>query len=69
MIGDRAERGFLNEAADNIQAITGGSRGEARALARGDQAALDKLTRGKLRRVEKVSGGRRACLHQFQSAR
>ena len=58
-----------NEAADDIQAITGGSRGEARALARGDQAALDKLTRGKLRRVEKISGERRARLHQLELTR
>jgi hypothetical protein len=58
-----------NEAADDIQKITGGSRGEARALARGDQAALDKLTRGVLRRVEKVSGERRARLHQLELTR
>jgi len=28
MIGNRAKRGFLNEATDDIQAVTGGSRGE-----------------------------------------
>ena len=54
MIGNRAKRGFLNEATDDIQAVTGGSRTQARALARGDQAALDELTTGKRRRVGSV---------------
>ena len=54
MIGNRAKRGFLNEATDDIQAVTGGSRGEARDLARGNKAALDELTAGNRRRVGSV---------------
>ena len=58
-----------NVSPDDIQAITGDSRTEARALARGNEAALKELTRGKRRRVERVGAERRARLHQFQSAR
>jgi hypothetical protein len=58
-----------NEAADDIQAITGGSRTSARALARGNEAALKKLTAGKRRRVERVGAKRRARLHQLERTR
>jgi hypothetical protein len=58
-----------NEAADDIQKITGGSRASARSLAGGNKAALEKLTRGVRRRVEKVSGERRARLHQLELTR
>ena len=58
-----------NEAADDIQAITGGSRTEARALARGNEAALKKLTAGKRRRVERVGAKRGARLHQLERTR
>jgi len=58
-----------NEAADDIQAITGGSRTEARALARGNEAALKKLTAGKRRRVERVGAKRGARLHQLELTR
>ena len=57
-----------NEAADDIQAVTGVTRKAARDLARGNQAALEKLTRGVRRRVGKISGERASRLHQFQSA-
>ncbi len=58
-----------NETADDIRKITGASRESARNLARADQAALDKLPRGIRRRVEKISGERRARLHQLELTR
>jgi hypothetical protein len=58
-----------NEAADDIQKITGGSRASARSLAGGNKAALEKLTRGVRRRVEKVGRERRARLHQLELTR
>jgi len=69
MIGNRAKRGFLNEAADDIQAITGVARGTARNLARGNQDALDKITTGKRRRVERVGAERASRLHQLELTR
>ena len=63
---DKWKKVLENEAANDIQAITGGSRTEARALARGNEAALKELTVGKRRRVERVGVERRARLHQLE---
>ena len=69
MVGNRAKRGFLNEAADDIQAITGVKRNAARDLARGNKAALKELTAGKRRRVERVGAERTSRLHQLELTR
>ena len=69
MVGKRAKRGFLNEAADDIQAITGVKRNAARDLARGNKAALKELTAGKRRRVERVGAERASRLHQLELTR
>jgi hypothetical protein len=58
-----------NVSPNDIKAITGGSRGAARNLARGNKSAIDRLPRNIIRRVEKVGRERASRLHQLELTR
>jgi hypothetical protein len=64
---DRWKKDIYDEATNDIQRITKGSRTEARDLARGNRADLEALTAGKRRRVERIGTERRKSLRKLQS--